>query len=163
MENYSTFTIAVITATITFIGMCIKTFTTMRDNILHQSKFIPKYRYHFDYITQNNYPLTIIKLTLEQSDIPYYIKKIYLMKYRFNCKIIYCKINGHHCNDLNNIYYIIQPSLNECPNQKTELEIAIPFLMNEKRELCLRFGYDKYPYESFIVIKLPPNDKLIKG
>ena len=82
---------------ITFIGMCIKTFTTMRDNILHQSKFIPKYRYHFDYITQNNYPLTIIKLTLEQSDIPYYIKKIYLMKYRFNCKIIYCKINGHHC------------------------------------------------------------------
>ena len=97
MENYSTFTIAVITATITFIGMCIKTFTTMRDNILHQSKFIPKYRYHFDYITQNNYPLTIIKLTLEQGNIPYYIKKIYLMKYRFNCKIIYCKINGHHC------------------------------------------------------------------
>ena len=162
MENSSTFTIAVITATIAFIGMCIKTFTMVRDNILHQSKFIPKYHYHFDYVTKNNYPLTIIKLTLEQGDIPYYIKKIYLMKYRINCKIIYCKINDNNYNDLNNIHHIIQPSLKECHNQNTELEIAIPFSMNEKRELCLRFGYDKYPYESFIVIKLPPTDKQIK-
>lgn len=151
------------TETLYFIGLCFVLFRIVRDNISYQSKFIPKYCYHFDYIIQNNYPLTIIKLTLEQGNIPYYIKKIYLMKYRLNCKIIYCKINGHYCNDLNNIHHIIQPSSEEHPNQKTELEIATPFSMKEKRELCLRFGYDTYPYESFIVIKLPPNGKLIKG
>ena len=42
-----------------------------------------------------------------------------------------------------------------------QLEIAIPFKLKEKRQLNVAFGFDKYPYESTITIKLPPTDKVM--
>ena len=163
MENFSNPTIAVITVSLAFVGLYFKIFTMVRDGVLHQSKFIPKYRYNFEYTVQNNYPLIIMKIIFEQGELPYYISKIYLLKYRFNCKIMYCKINQHLCHNLNNIHHIIQPISKKHSNEEVALEIAIPFKLKEKRQLNVAFGFDKYPYESTITIKLPPTDKVMMG
>lgn len=56
------------------------------------------------------------------------------------------------------IHHIIKPLTENNKNDKVELEIQIPFSFKENRRITVDFGYDKYPFDSNIVIKLPPNN-----
>ena len=151
-----------------FIIIAIYIFREVRDDITHRTRFIPKYHYDLEYIVQNSEPVIILKLILERSDMPYYIKSILVSNIIFTTKIIDYKINGYSYFDEKNmnfshkklidIHHIIQPLSEKYSDKEIELTVIIPFKIKENRSVKIEFGYSQYPYNSFITIKLPPNN-----
>ena len=159
MENFSNYEFFIILLQFVIIGIYI--YREVRDDVVHRAKFIPKYDYDVECVLNEKTPTILLKLILERGDIPYYITNIALVTRLCKKRIISYTIQGKRY-DVNNkkmnIHHIIKPLTENNKNDKVELEIQIPFVTKENREVLVGFGYAKYPLKSDITIKLPPNN-----
>ena len=163
MENYFSF-LAVL---LSFVSLGITTLKTIYDTYSHKSTFVPKYYYDFEKIIKaKGMSVVKLKLKLERSEIPYYINSIELSNSKtpilsYSVGDFYCDENRMEFkkNKLINIYHLIQThpiSERYSDKKEVELTITVPMILKENRSIQIEFGYDKYPHNSFVSIKLPP-------
>lgn len=102
MKTCSEYEIFIILLQFVIIGIYI--YREVRDDVVHRAKFIPKYDYDIECILSEKTPTILVKLTLERSDILYYITGIKLSTKFRKKQIISYKIKDKYY-DKNNIKY----------------------------------------------------------
>ena len=100
-----------------------------------------------------NYKITAIKLESKSKE-----------------PIISCSINNKYVhnkhtakfnkNKMIDLWDIIQPKTDEL-EKEILLEIEIPFSSQKNRRILIDFEIDKFPYSTFMVIRIPPKNHYV--
>lgn len=157
---------------ISAIGAGAALFAFFKAYMVIKTRYIPKYRYTFEYGEKNNQPITL-KLYLSRMEINYQITEIGLSSKTEEPIISYSIDNRYEHNKhttkfkKNNaveLWDCIQPiseELKQANKEEVLLEIKIPFSDEKNRKIRICFEFDKFPYTTFMVITIPPKNHYI--